>query len=283
MDWLLHAQGVLTAQPAPATNTDLSIWPPPGAQPIDLSGAYPQLAAHGYQYGPTFQGLHSLWRRGQEIYAEVNAPTDTTTTATTMGIHPAVLDAALQAAALITLPDTDTTATELPFSWRGVTLHATGATRVRARISTDTENTLNIELTDTTGLPVLTVQSLTTRRINTTQLHAALTAAANTDQGLLQLAWTPLTPTTPTTQPHLTSWPHPHPHRHRPTHPHRHHRPGGGVGIHHPPPTPHLLVTHPPPPHLLVGWWVRCTALLIRGWRCCSPGWAWSGPRLWWC
>ena len=35
--------------------------------------AYERLAARGYGYGPAFQGLTAMWRRGDEIFAECHA------------------------------------------------------------------------------------------------------------------------------------------------------------------------------------------------------------------
>ena len=61
--WVLHAEGVLgggVAQPL----SDLSGWPPVGAQAVDVSDGYERLAGWGYEYGPAFRGLRALWRRG---------------------------------------------------------------------------------------------------------------------------------------------------------------------------------------------------------------------------
>ena len=33
-----------------------------------------RLAAQGYRYGEAFQGLRAMWRRGDEIFAEVAVP-----------------------------------------------------------------------------------------------------------------------------------------------------------------------------------------------------------------
>ena len=64
-------------------------------------------------------------------------------------------------------------------------MHAAGATWIRARIAPTGEHT-NIELADTTGLPVLSVRALSTRPVTTEQLHAAISTAGRTDQGLLE-------------------------------------------------------------------------------------------------
>ena len=53
---------------------DLSVWPPVGAVPVDVGDGYERLAERGYGYGPAFRGLTSMWRRGDEVFAEVTLP-----------------------------------------------------------------------------------------------------------------------------------------------------------------------------------------------------------------
>ncbi|MYU19759.1 hypothetical protein GTZ78_56075, partial [Streptomyces sp. SID8361] len=54
----------------------------------------------------------------------------------------------------------------------GVTLHATGATKLRVELDIDDDGTLSLSATDTSGQPVVTVDSLTTRPIDPAQLRA---------------------------------------------------------------------------------------------------------------
>jgi acyl transferase domain-containing protein len=54
-DWVLHAEATLGIDAVDA-GADLSVWPPAGTVPVDISGAYARLAARGYEYGPAFQG-----------------------------------------------------------------------------------------------------------------------------------------------------------------------------------------------------------------------------------
>ncbi|WP_163365651.1 polyketide synthase dehydratase domain-containing protein, partial [Enterobacter asburiae] len=67
-----HAQGVVASeaveQDAASNETGLEAWPPAGGQPIDLTGHYAALAARGYGYGPSFQGLCEAWRVGDVVY-----------------------------------------------------------------------------------------------------------------------------------------------------------------------------------------------------------------------
>src|SRR5882757_7925893 len=186
--WLLNAEGKLGVNAAEAS-VDLSVWPPAGAESVDISDGYAQLAARGYAYGPAFQGLVAIWRRESELFVEVAAPTGAGVAVDGMGMHPAVLDAVLHALGLAI----ETTETRLPFCWRGVSLHAAGAGRVRARLTSAGSDEISIEVADGAGLPVLTVGSLVTRPMSAEQLGAAVAAARGApDQGPLEVMWSPI-------------------------------------------------------------------------------------------
>ena len=201
--WMLHAEGTLGAS-AIHPAAQLSVWPPPGAIPVDVSEAYQRLAAQGYQYGPAFQGLQAMWRRGLEIFAEVALPEGVS--ANGLGIHPVLLDAALHAAGLASA---ETAHTALPFCWQGVSLHAAGASRVRVRIAAAAEeDAVSIELADITGRPVLSVRSLLVRPVSADQLQAVISAVADRPgQGLLEVKWSPITlPDTTIDHPPVMVW-----------------------------------------------------------------------------
>ncbi|MET8704716.1 SDR family NAD(P)-dependent oxidoreductase, partial [Kitasatospora sp. NPDC004723] len=188
-DWTLHASGRLTADagtPLPAAEA----WPPPGATPVDTATLYDDLADIGLTYGPVFQGLSAAWRQGEEVYAEIRLPEGTEAQADGFGIHPALLDAALHAIALGSLGADATAPVRLPFSWGGVALHATGATTVRVRVvPTEGNDTVALELTDTAGAPVASVQSLALRAVDAQQLSAARGGGQNS---LFRLEWSAL-------------------------------------------------------------------------------------------
>ncbi len=181
--WNCHATGILSSGPVePAA--DLSVWPPEGAIAVDVTDGYQRLAERGYQYGPAFQGLTALWRRGEEFFAEVTLP-QAAGGVTGFGVHPVLLDAALHAAAVTH----DGAGVALPFSWQGVSLHAAGAAAVRARIAPSGPSAVSVELADGLGLPVLTVSSMVARPISQQQLAAAISGAVG--DRLFELAWSP--------------------------------------------------------------------------------------------
>ncbi|MFY2858380.1 acyltransferase domain-containing protein, partial [Mycobacterium sp. THU-M104] len=182
--WTLHAAGVLgsgSVEPA----ADLSVWPPVGAEAVDVSGAYDELAGRGYQYGPAFRGLRAVWRRGDEIFAEVELPQDAGVTSG-FGIHPVVLDAALHALGVAGPP----AQLVLPFSWQGVYLHAEGASRARVRLAAAGPDAVSVELADPAGSPVLSVRELVMRPLSGGQLTPGPVGA----DGLLEVVWSPVPP-----------------------------------------------------------------------------------------
>src|SRR6195952_1966056 len=198
--WVLHAEGVLSPTSAEVEPADLSTWPPAGATPVDASDVYAVLAGRGYEYGPAFQGLTAVWRRGDEIFAEVAVP-EAAGSVTGVGVHPALLDSALHAVAL-TAPEGQTA---LPFSWQGVRLHAAGAAAARARIAPSGQNAMSIELADGLGLPVLSVASMVARPVSTEALHAAMAGGAGRGD-LFELTWSPAGTPAETSAIAVTDW-----------------------------------------------------------------------------
>ncbi|ORV85986.1 polyketide synthase [Mycobacterium interjectum] len=195
--WSLHAEGVLRAgsvQPG----ADLSAWPPVGAVPVDIGDGYEQLAERGYGYGPAFRGLRSMWRRGDEVFAEVELPEDAGVSVAGFGVHPAMLDAALHAVILASDEGELAAGSMLvPFSWQQVSLHAAGATAARARIVPVGPSAVSIELADGLGLPVLSVASMVARPVTDQQLLAAVSSSG--PDRLFEVIWSaqPLTAVQP--------------------------------------------------------------------------------------
>jgi polyketide synthase 12 len=190
--WTLHAEGVVRPGAAEAA-ADMSTWPPPGATPVDIDGLYDRLAARGYGYGPAFQGLTAMWRRGDDIFADVSLPDDAGVSPAGFGVHPAVLDAALHAVIVATETDHDRkNGVLVPFSWQGVSLHAAGASSVRARIVPSGPSSVSVELADALGLPVLSVASMVARPVSRQQLMAAVSGSG--PDRIFEVIWSPTAP-----------------------------------------------------------------------------------------
>ncbi|WP_444546167.1 SDR family NAD(P)-dependent oxidoreductase [Streptomyces mashuensis] len=181
--WTRHATGVL-AEGAPAAAFDLGVWPPEGAEAVDVTGLYEGLAGSGFAYGPVFQGLTAAWKHGEDVYAEVRLPEDAQRDAHRFVLHPALLDAALHALGLAA----EAGAGRLPFAWSGVTVHAVGATTLRVRLRSAGAGEVSLAVADAEGAPVATVDALALREVTADRLGAARDVAAHGD-ALFRVTW----------------------------------------------------------------------------------------------
>ncbi|WSY62324.1 SDR family NAD(P)-dependent oxidoreductase [Nocardia sp. NBC_00881] len=174
---------VASSQSAQVGPTDAS-WPPAGAVPVEIGDVYAELAERGYGYGPLFRGLTALWRRGGEVFAEVDLPEQAQSSADRFGVHPALLDAALHAIAPGALADPPAVGEVLaPYSWENVDLHAVGVGSVRVRLTTADSGSSGAEsrrimltLADSQGVPVAEVAVLTLRPISLRALGSSVAA-----------------------------------------------------------------------------------------------------------
>ncbi|MFF8730444.1 SDR family NAD(P)-dependent oxidoreductase, partial [Streptomyces sp. NPDC015171] len=184
--WTQHASGLIapaTAAPAPL---DAAVWPPAGAERLDVTGMYETLLDTGFAYGPVFRGLVAAWRVGDEVFADVSLPDNVDEDA--FGVHPALLDAALHASVFLGA-DEEAGQGRVPFSWSGVALHAVGASSARVRLSRSADGGVSVAIADATGAPVATVRSLVTRPVSAEQLNSA---DSLTREALFALEWSPV-------------------------------------------------------------------------------------------
>ncbi|MFJ9211798.1 type I polyketide synthase, partial [Streptomyces sp. NPDC102264] len=192
--WTQHATGALTTADTTAADSgfDATVWPPAGAESLDVEGCYERFDELGFVYGPVFQGLRAAWRRDGEIFAEVSLPESAEGDAARFGLHPALLDASLHASLLAGGGDGEEAGGGLPFSWVGVSLYATGASALRVRLAPVGKDALSVAVADMSGQPVATVDSLLVRAVSREQL----TGSASVDlvrDALFGLEWTPVT------------------------------------------------------------------------------------------
>ncbi|MFI0732799.1 type I polyketide synthase [Streptomyces sp. NPDC021225] len=181
--WVRHGEGVLS--PAPTEPEGPEKWPPPGAEEVPHTGLYPALVGRGLRYGPAFQGLRTVWRRGDAVYCEVACPVDTRG----FVVHPALLDSALHALGFGASANGGAGAADgplLPFAWTGVTAHPARPSTLRVRLSGSAENGVRLTATDGEGAPVLSVDSLALR-------PAAVRSAAPRD-ALFRNRWVEVRP-----------------------------------------------------------------------------------------
>ncbi|WP_281291709.1 type I polyketide synthase [Saccharothrix saharensis] len=165
-EWVRHASGTLDRDHHPVGSAG-----EPEGERVDPGGFYDHLADLGYEYGPAFRGVRALWHGDDEVFAEVRVPDGGR-----FGLHPALLDAALQPVILLH-PDN---CLRLPFSFAGVAVHVTGASAVRVHLARKGPDAYTVALTDPAGVPVATIDTLTVR------------PASGAGTTLLRTEWVPL-------------------------------------------------------------------------------------------
>ncbi|ARZ72145.1 polyketide synthase [Streptomyces albireticuli] len=169
--WTEHATGTLTTGARP-TDFDASVWPPRDATVVDLDGFH------------AGTGLRAAWSRGDEVFVEAGLPDGIASDAQDFGLHPALLEAVAHAAALCGVGDEDGAA--YAASWSGVSLHASGASSLRARIARTGEDSVSVAAVDASGAPVLSAETLVL-----SALPDSLPATGGRREPLLRLDWVP--------------------------------------------------------------------------------------------
>ncbi|MET9888566.1 SDR family NAD(P)-dependent oxidoreductase, partial [Streptomyces sp. NPDC006430] len=181
--WSRHATGEL-AETVDAvdgravdeeTFAELAQWPVAGAEQIALDGFYEGFRERGLDYGPAFQGLTELWRKGDTAYGLIRLPDGLK--ADDFAVHPALLDAALHTLMGVRGQDASDRQVLLPFEWTGVELLAAGSTELRVRIDLDDSRTnTRIWVADPAGQPVVRARGLAIREASAEQIRAGATA-----------------------------------------------------------------------------------------------------------
>ena len=185
-EWTRHANGFLGAA-SQAVAFAFDQWPPTDSVPVETAELYNALTASGLQYGKAFQGVQAVWRKDGDLFAEITIPEEYRAGAAQFGIHPALLDAALHSAAHHYLPDTPPGQSRLPFAWRGVRLHASGASDLRVRLALSSPSEVSVHAVDTTGAPVVSIESLASRLVSADQLGSNVSTL---DQdSLFEVVW----------------------------------------------------------------------------------------------
>ncbi|MGK2939461.1 MAG: SDR family NAD(P)-dependent oxidoreductase, partial [Solirubrobacteraceae bacterium] len=170
--WTQHAAATLTA-----TSDRLASAPAPPADAQRLTGTdrYDLLADAGYEYGPVFQGLASVVRAGDALFAEAALPEGQDPEGFAM--HPALLDAVLQATVLREIDAGRGGELPVPFSFLGVELHAPHAAQARASLFAR-EGQTEIVIADETGLPVLTIDAFGLRPLDRRVLRGGMSGGS---------------------------------------------------------------------------------------------------------
>ncbi|MFE2447585.1 type I polyketide synthase, partial [Streptomyces sp. NPDC059426] len=178
--------GVASAGVAPAAGgaEALSVWPPADAEAVDTDELYASMARAGLLHGPAFQGLHRVWRRGEELFAEVRLAAERQPEAARFALHPALLDGALQPLAL------GAGGAAVARSWRGVSLYAVGAEALRVRLALTEDGAVSMVAADETGALVASVDALETAALEADRIAGA--TASDRHESLFRIDWAPV-------------------------------------------------------------------------------------------
>ncbi|MFC9948944.1 type I polyketide synthase, partial [Streptomyces pratensis] len=161
--WTRLARGLLDpaeGRPEEEAFAELAgVWPPSGAEAVDVEDFYGEAFERGHTYGPAYQGLRAAWHRDDEMFAEVELPEEAVD-----GTDPesALLEAVWHAWLQRVAP----AGPLLPASWSGVRQWATGARSVRVRLSAAGDDTVRIQVADERGVPVMAVDELVLRPVS---------------------------------------------------------------------------------------------------------------------
>jgi acyl transferase domain-containing protein/thioesterase domain-containing protein len=168
-EWICHARGEFASESSrenlQAPPAIAGTWPPAGCEPLDPSLLYARLTEAGLDLGPGLRGLGGVWRRGGELFVEVELA-EVDSKASGYGLHPALLEAAIQPAIALGWGGSGdagvTSLPALPSSWRGVRLHAAGASSLRVCIDLEASDS-PIAVFDQDGAPVLSAEAVHAR------------------------------------------------------------------------------------------------------------------------
>jgi polyene macrolide polyketide synthase len=202
--WTRHASGVLApgeaavegrvAVPEERQRTALlagQAWPPEDAQAVELDTFYGHIAETGLDYGPAFLGVRAVWRRGEELYAELSLADREQAQAGAYHLHPALFDAAVQAIIVgLTTSGVDLardgSALRLPFSFTGTRVYATGASALRIHLSPASTGGMSMVAVDESGALVASMQTLRARPVSREQIASARSGRS---ESLFGLSW----------------------------------------------------------------------------------------------
>ncbi|WXB20374.1 type I polyketide synthase [Pendulispora albinea] len=221
--WIRHASGRLGPAAPPTTQEqeiwEHAAWPPAGARAIPLDELYERLSNAGLVYGPSFQGLHAAWKRGEDLFVEVQLPERMAEEAGQYHLHPALLDSVLHALALNIEETRDDDGRSrgtpgkgvvaawepaLPFSWTGATLPLASSSRLRAQLSRKPDGGIAMTLGDASGRRVAQVQALLTRPVSRDRWQPT---SASSHPSLYSITWSPLAqPAAPATGTNPWAW-----------------------------------------------------------------------------
>ena len=182
-EWTRHASGVLVSDSQMPASSPASghlerlaaeSWPPVDAEPLDVDELYGRLGAIALDYGPAFMGMRAAWRRGEELFAEVALAEPHAGEAERYLVHPALFDAALHVGVAEAPSEEGVDERGLMlFGWSGVRRYAGGVSALRVLLTSAGESAWCLAAVDEAGVPVVSVDEVSYRRVEARQLAGA--------------------------------------------------------------------------------------------------------------
>jgi acyl transferase domain-containing protein/NADPH:quinone reductase-like Zn-dependent oxidoreductase/NADP-dependent 3-hydroxy acid dehydrogenase YdfG/acyl carrier protein len=172
--WTAHALGGLSAAAAAPVVALVPDWPPDGPA-VALEPMYEALEAGGYRYGRAFRALRRAWRVGSDFHCEVASER-----AGSYTLDPMLMDALLHP--MVEAAAQPPGARLLPFEWRGVSVHHSGAPAGRAVVRCAPDGRVGIDIRDESGTPIATIDEVVLRSADEKRDGAG--------RDLLRLEWT---------------------------------------------------------------------------------------------
>ncbi|MGW7276300.1 type I polyketide synthase [Streptomyces sp. NPDC054864] len=203
--WTRNAVGVVgTGAAQTGVEESLVSWPPAGATGVPVEDEYARLSALGFDCGPLRRGLKQVWRRGDDLFAEVELPAAEGAGRGRFHIHPALLHAALLPAGLAQFGDASRPDGLLPYRCTGLRLAPVRPTGLRVRLTpvrddagasagagagpSAGENPLSVTLADQDGTPIGGLASLSLRPADIEQLTEL---SFDRQDSLFRIDWVP--------------------------------------------------------------------------------------------
>ncbi|MQX35684.1 SDR family NAD(P)-dependent oxidoreductase [Roseospira navarrensis] len=192
-----HAQGRLVRLDAVApTPLDLEALRRDVAEDVPVETCYRRLVDSGVRHGPAYRALAQVRRGAGQVLAQLKLPRRLLPTLDAMALHPVLLDAAIQA--WVALDETPATGAAVPFTCRGVTVHAPCPARVWAHVRPtpgtrggEAVRHLDITLCDADGTVCAVLQDLVLRRMPAADAPATGDRAAAAPVVFARPAWQP--------------------------------------------------------------------------------------------
>jgi amino acid adenylation domain-containing protein/thioester reductase-like protein len=198
--WRLHAEGSIVSAhadarpglPSATALPSVAALPPGDAKPMDVSALYDDLAALGYGYGPTFQGVREAWHVGDEVWVRAALPESSEQSAARYGLHPALLDSAMHSLLLTQrLKDKTGDGLFVPFEAERLSLRVRGLSEIWVRVAEfelgDDEILASLDIYNTSRDHVGRLHRLRARRVDRAALRRL--AAVSVDRFLFDIDW----------------------------------------------------------------------------------------------